>query len=125
MTPARNGFVFAEAMVALAVVAVAVGLLFAVLGDGLGRSRATAAARLALLLAQSRLAAVGTEIPVRAGTVAGNEGAFVWHVDISPYRTGAARSPVGDLFLVEVTVRPRTASGGAVQLRSLRLAPPF
>lgn len=123
MTHGRNGFVFAEAMVALAVVAVAVGLLFAVLADGLGRTRAATAKRLGLLLAQSRLAAIGGEIPLRTGSFSGAEGAFVWHVGISRYRIGAARSTVGDLFLVEVTVRPRAAGGGAVELRSLRLAP--
>lgn len=123
-TGRQQGFVFAEAMVALAVVAVSVGLLFTVLGDGLGRSRAATATRLGLLVAQSRLAAIGSEIPLRTGTVSGTENGFVWRIDISPYRTGAARSAAGDLFLVAVAVHFRSGTASIVELRSLRLAPP-
>lgn len=122
--PNQRGFVFVEAMVALAIVAVAVGLLFTILGDSLGRSRAVTAKHQGLLVAQSRLAAVGSEIPLRAGQVSGAEGALVWQVGISPYRTGSARSAAGELFLVTVAVRGRNDRAATVELRSLRLAAP-
>lgn len=120
----QRGFVFVEAMVALAIIAVAVGLLFTVLGDGLGRTRALTTKRQGLLVAQSRLAAVGHEIPLRAGQVFGSEGGLVWQVGISPYRTGSARSAAGELFLVTVAVRGRNDPAATVELRSLRLATP-
>lgn len=125
MTGGRQaGFVFVEAMAALAVVAMAVGLMFTVLADGIGRSRSAETKRMGLLVAQSRLAAIGGEIPLRTGTASGVEGGFVWQVGLSPYRTGASRSAAGDLFLVTVSVRPRAGSVNTVELRSLRLAPP-
>ncbi|WP_096704325.1 hypothetical protein [Magnetospirillum sp. 15-1] len=119
----QAGFAVLDAMVAVAVVAGTLGAMLDVLADGAGRSRMTEARRLGLLVAQSRLAAVGTEVPLRAGAVSGVDGDFAWSVGIGPYRVGAARSDAGDLLLVTVLVRPRTGWGKTVELRSLRLAP--
>lgn len=124
MTRKRQaGFAFLEAMIALAIAAGALGLMFNVLADGAGRSRSDEVKRLGLLVAESRLAAVGAEIPLKTGSVTGVDGSLIWRLGIDPYRMGPARSAAGDLFLVTVAVRSRTGSANAVELRSLRLAP--
>lgn len=119
-----RGFAFVEAIVAAAVVAAAAGLMFQILADGAARSRATDVKRMALLVAESRLAAMGSEIPLVPGASAGVESDFIWGTRISPYRVTPGDSEAGELVLVVVTVRPRNAAADAVVLRSLRLAPP-
>lgn len=122
--PAERGFVLIEAVVAVAIIAAAAVAMFQVLADGTVRGRAIATQRTALLVAQSRLAAVARETPVAPGFSSGTDGAFVWSVRIAPYQTGQGRSSAGELFLVTVAVRAAGASSDAVELRSLRLASP-
>ncbi|SEH48166.1 prepilin-type N-terminal cleavage/methylation domain-containing protein [Magnetospirillum fulvum] len=122
--PTDQGFALIEAMVAVTIIAAAAAAMVQVLADGAVRSRAIATQRTALLVAQSRLAAVGRESPVAPGFTSGTDGAFVWSVRIGPYQTGQGRSSAGDMFLVAVAVRTAGASSDAVELRSLRLAPP-
>lgn len=121
----QSGSAFLEAVVASAIVAGALGAMYQVMTDGAARSRMAEDKRLGLLVAESRLAAVGAEIPVSTGSMAGVEGPFVWEVAISPYRVAAGRSNAGDVYLVSVAVRLRGGSANVVELRSLRLAPAY
>jgi len=121
---AERGFALVEAVVAAAMIAAAATAMYQVLADGALRSRVVATKRAALLVAQSRLATVGREIPVTPGLVAGSDGPFVWSIRIGPYQTGQGRSSAGELFLVAVAVRPTGTASDTVELRSLRLAPP-
>ncbi len=123
----QSGFVFVEAMVALALVAGMAGMMFMVQADGAVRTRMVDNRRLGLLVAQSRLAAIGSEIPARPGIVSGVDRDFLWSVTIRPYAAGG-RSSAGTLYHVTVTTRPRIASGQSVlgdqvELRSLCLGP--
>lgn len=123
-TKRQNGFVFVEAMVALTIIAMALTLMFSVLSDGTTRTRMTKTKRLGLLVAQSRLAAVGIEYPLRSGSVSGVDGDFGWTVSMAPYRAGPGRSEVGNLFVATAIVRPLSGWGASVTLRSVRLEPP-
>ncbi|MCI0430487.1 MAG: prepilin-type N-terminal cleavage/methylation domain-containing protein [Rhodospirillales bacterium] len=121
----RRGFTLIEIVVALAILAVALGALFQAFSGGL---RATAVAdrrAAAVMLAQSLLDRIGQDIPLAAGEQAGESGdGLHWSITVVPSPLIAperrADSPVIP-FDVEVSV---AADGGrTVTLTSLRLAP--
>lgn len=122
MTPrnAEHGSIVIEAMIAAAVVAAMLGASFEAIQSTAGQSRKIEARREAMLVAQSALATVGTEIPVVPGATDGTTGALLWRVDIAPTEA-TAESSVGALDLVTVTVRSPGASAPLATLRTLRL----
>ena len=119
-----TGSVFIETLVAAAIVALILGMTYRVLADTTGRGRMLEARRGALLVAQSKLAAVGSTVPMQAGIQGGVEAPFAWRVAIQPVATGLSVSRAGTL--AEVTVAVRRAEGGAdlAVLRSRRLVNP-
>jgi type II secretory pathway pseudopilin PulG len=117
------GSVFVESMIAAAIVAMVLAATFRVIGDSAARERGTEARRAALLVAQSTLADVGSEIPIAPGHTAGAWGDLAWGVDIESYGSGGAQNVVGDLYAVTVRVRPRSGGAPLASLRSLRLGP--
>jgi hypothetical protein len=114
------GSAFVETILAAAIVAMALGGMYQVIGDGAARSRGVEARRAALLIAESELAAVGAEIPLQPGQAAGLAGDMIWRVDISPYSAGGDTT-VGALLKVAVSVAPRAGGPSLVTLQSLRL----
>lgn len=118
------GSIFVESMIAAAIVALVLATAFRVIADSADRERITEGRRSALLIAQSELAAVGSEIPLASGQSSGLSGDIVWRVDISPYSDGVDSSSVGGLWRVAVSVRPRGADRDSVRLQTLRLANP-
>jgi hypothetical protein len=117
----ERGSAFIETIVAAAIVSVSLGTAYHVLANSIARDRAVNARREAMLIAQSELAAVGNAIPVSGGNNAGEEGAYVWRVQIAPYSSGTA-SAVGNLWQVTVTVQKK---GGPIlaTLHTVKLAP--
>src|SRR5665213_2028855 len=83
-SPMDRGAVFVEALVAAAIVAMILAATLRVISDGAVSQRMMENRRMALLVAQSELAAVGADIPVETGESAGFAGNLVWRVDISP-----------------------------------------
>ncbi len=123
MRPAvsQAGTGLVEVLVALALVAGGLALLFGSGGDGALRQRRANDVQAALLVAESRLAA-GIATPLAPGRVDGREGPLVYSVTTSPY--GAAEgSTAGRLWLVTVSVG-RPGGKPLASLRSLRLGPP-
>ena len=118
---ADAGSAFVESIVAAAIVAMALGTTYRVIGDGAARDRAAEARRGALLVAQSELAAVGADIPLTPGDASGVSGDMAWRVEITPYAEGEDKSPVGGLLRVAVSVWPRSGGPTLVSLQSLRL----
>jgi hypothetical protein len=117
----QSGSVLVEAMVAVAVIAMILAVTYRSIGDSVLRARAAEVARTAGLIAQSRLAMVGAEIPLSPGDVSGVEGDFVWHVRIEPAPQDA--SAMGELMSVTSAVRRRTDRADRAVLYSQRLAP--
>lgn len=121
------GSVFIEALVATAIVAMILVATLRVVADGAAHARAVEDRRLALLLARSQLAAVGSQTPLEAGENGGSAGALLWTVRIDPYSdpTGdqSAASSAGDLWQVRVAVRRRETRRDLVVLDTVRLAP--
>ena len=120
----QAGSVFVEALVSAAIVAAVLGVMFATLSNVMAHSRALLSRRTALLIAQSRMATVGDEIPLSPGQVDGVEGDFVWRVRIEPGRSqSVAVSHAGVPTLVSVAVSDVHGGGVLASLRTLRLAP--
>jgi hypothetical protein len=113
--------VFVETLIAAAIVATALGSTFQVIVDSAARERGAEARRTALLLAQSELADVGSEIAVAPGRSDGVWGDLAWRVDIDSYAAGDGANPVGALYEVTVRVHRRAGGPALVTLRTLRL----
>jgi hypothetical protein len=107
-------------MVATAIVAMMLAVGFRAIGDSALRTRAAEASRSAAMIAQSRLALVGSEIPLAPGEATGVDGAFSWRVRVAPADEGA--SGMGRLMSVTASVA-QTNGRGRVELTTLRLAP--
>ena len=116
-----SGAVFVEALVAAAIVAMILAATLRVISDGAARERMTESRRMALLVAKSELAAVGSEIPIEPGESAGFAGNLVWRADISPYDAAGGANSAGELMRVRISVRPRAGGPDLVVLDSLRL----
>ena len=125
VTTARRdgGAIFVESLVAAAIVAMILATTFRVIADGAARERESEQRRMALLVAQSELAAVGVEIPLEPGENEGVSGDMVWTVDVAPYSDESGASSAGDLSKVVVSVRPRAGGRNLVALETLRLGP--
>jgi type II secretory pathway pseudopilin PulG len=122
-SPAQDsGSALIEVLVGLAIVALSLGVLFEVVGNGAVRAHQAENKRAALVLAQSELAAAGFAYPLNGGPVNGVEGPYSWWIDAAPY--GRDKSNAGQLWRVTVQVGLQSGGPILVQLRSLRLAPP-
>ncbi len=112
-------------LVAFTILAVAMVALLRAFSSGLGGLEAAEAASIAVQHARSKMAEVGSTIPLEAGAEAGTfDDGFRWRVAIEPHELGdgaAAEARPLLPYAVEVTVTG--TRGGAVTLRSLRLAP--
>ncbi|MBV9512397.1 MAG: hypothetical protein JO303_19170 [Caulobacteraceae bacterium] len=121
--PADAGTIFVESVIAAAIVAMALMAMLQVVADSAVRERGLEQRRTALLVAQSQLAAVGSEIPLKAGPYDGVAGGMLWHVDISPYSDGLDSGAVGRLLFIAVSVKARAGGGTLAQLDTIRLGP--
>lgn len=115
MRDVDRGSIFIETLVAAAIVAMAMAVMLQSVVQGAVSERKIESRRLALLVANSRLAAVGDQIPLQRGEVAGSDGPFSWRVDIEPYQNDTSGR---GLYLVSVQVGTDTST--LVSLRSLR-----
>jgi general secretion pathway protein I len=118
-----------EVLVAFVILALAMTTVMQVFSTGLEGTRRAEAANLAALMAESRLAAVGVEIPVRGGRHGGAEGnGFAWEVEIEPYSEGEGigeTQPPLDAMQVRVELRWPGVRGATetLVLHTLRLVP--
>ena len=123
MKRGERGSALVEALVATAIVAGVLGVTFETLGAADQRHKQVDQRRVALMIARSRLAMVGTEIPAAAGEIDGVEGDFSWRVRVEPTQSDTvAVSRVGPPALVSVAVRPSRGGNDLVVLKTLRLA---
>jgi hypothetical protein len=118
---AERGSVLIEALVAIAVVALVLTWGYRAVGGSALRARAAEASRTAALIAQSRLATVGAEIPLAPGETRGRDGAFAWRVEVAPQ--AAQASTAGELYAVTVSVRDLGGVANRAVLRTLRVGP--
>jgi general secretion pathway protein I len=119
------GFAILETLVALAILAIALGVLLAVLTDGIGRQGRAEKLAEATLHAQSLLARVGADVPLKAGMSTGTlPSGMHWQVLVEPYGDAADRKAwPAAAYRVAVEVMPEDSepSGPLVRLSTLRL----
>jgi hypothetical protein len=116
-----GGSALVEAMVAVAVIAMMLAVTYRAVGASVLNARAAEASRIAALIAQSRLALVGAEIPLSPGETTGVDGDFAWQVRIEP--EPAEPSIAGPLLSVTASARRRTDPVDRAVLRTWRLGP--
>ena len=109
-TPAEGGFSLIEVLVALTILGLVLGTLFQVFSGGLRNVAAAERYVRAAVIADSKLAAVGREIPLEPGRESGGrQGEYAWAVAITPYQaTGdatKAENAAVQLYRVTVSVR--------------------
>ena len=79
----NHGFTLLEILVALVIFALAFGVLAQIVQTGLRQSGVARSLTTATLLAQSELARVGVEVPLRAGPADGEtETGMRWHTEV-------------------------------------------
>lgn len=123
---AESGFTLVEVVVALAILAMSLGILLSVISNGIRQSdRAEKLAR-AGSLAQSLLAKLGTELPIQEGQIGGElaEG-FRWRVDAEPYGDATDQQywPVAAYAVSVRVLWGENLQERSVTLNSIRLAP--
>lgn len=121
------GFSLLEVLVAFSILAICLGVLMRIFsGDGRLAGLAEEHAR-AIVHAQSLLARIGVESPIRPGISQGEfEDGFRWHWNISPYQSNDEPLPDGFTFKpywIEVVVEWGEADDlREFSLQTLRLA---
>ena len=115
-----RGYILVESLVALLVLALVMGSVLATVAQSARRQASALAARRALLLARSELAAVGSAIPATPGTASGLSDDLVWRVSIDP---AAPPGKLGTLARVTVAAGPAHEKPRVV-LSELRILPP-
>ncbi len=134
----QRGLTLIEVLVAFVVLALTLGVILQIFSGGLRNARLSDAYTRALLLAESRLEAVGSEQALVPGETVGQLGEDLrWRVRIQPWAGAAAdplaaAAPAGGApparILYEVQVQVAWQAGGrerALRLTSLRLGDPL
>ena len=121
----QRGFTLIEIIVALAILAVALGALFQSFSTGLRVTAATDRQAAAVMLAQSLLDRIGQDIPLAAGEQAGvADDGLRWSVTIVPSPLIAPdRRADSPLLPFDVVVTVAGDGGRPLTLATLRLAP--
>lgn len=104
MLRGEAGSALIEAMVGAAIVAITLAAMYSAITGSAARNRMAEDRRMAMMIARSEMAAVGSVIPAAVGITEGANGDFYWRVDIEPYGAGPPPSIVGQLCLVTVVV---------------------
>jgi general secretion pathway protein I len=119
------GFTLIETLAALAILAIALGVLLAVLGDGIRRQGRAEQLAMATLQAQSLLARVGIDIPLKAGVATGTLARGLhWRLNVDPHGdAGDRKAWPREAYQVVVEVLSENRSEPLVRLTTLRLGP--
>jgi general secretion pathway protein I len=121
------GFAILETLVALAILAIALGVLLAVITDGIRRQGRAEKLAEATLHAQSLLARVGADVPLKVGATTGTlSNGMHWQVLVERYGDAAERKawPAGAYrVVVNVISEGGEQNGPLVTLTTLRLGP--
>jgi general secretion pathway protein I len=131
-----RGFSLLEVLVAFVILALAVGAIMRIFSQGMSRVSESDYYARAVMLAESKLAQLGADIPLEDGEVSGeSEGALHWRVRLAAYdpdsvkaaKEGGAIQAVTPVRLlpveVEVSWAESQAAPRSIRLTALKLAP--
>jgi general secretion pathway protein I len=120
------GFTVIEVIAALAILSLSLALLFSTMSEAIHRQQRAKTLAEASVLAQSLLARIGTEFPLRQGDAKGDfPNGFRWETEIAAYgdASDAQEWPVA-AYRVGVTIFARNqVKQPAASLTTIRLAP--
>jgi general secretion pathway protein I len=122
---ADDGFALVEVIVAFAILSLTLIVLYQGAGEQARSALHIAAKTEALGIAQSLLASVGNDLPLRSGAQHGRTpDGYHWTLDISPYTSQQTRppSPLGG-YWVEVRVAGDRNGIPLIVLRTIKLRP--
>ena len=122
----QSGYTLIEVLVAFMILALALTVLMRIFSGGLRNVSVSSDYAVATLIAESRLAATGIDVPLQPGERSGTEGErFEWTVSVQDYDPwpGYRSAAKGvDAFRVTVTVEwPNGDSTRSVGLSTVRL----
>ena len=129
MTPKRavGGFSLLEIMVAFVGIAMLLGVLIQLFGNGLDTVRIGERYTRATVIAQSHLAAAGLEHPIEEGVTSGMaEDVFHWRMTVTPYSDAhlpAVKRVVQPLAVQVEVFWEEAGESRMVSLTSIRLRP--
>ncbi|HXC56389.1 MAG TPA: prepilin-type N-terminal cleavage/methylation domain-containing protein [Rhizomicrobium sp.] len=121
----EQGFTLVELLVSLAILSIALAVLFGAISTSLDRTRKSRDEALAASLVQSLLVRAGNDRPLAPGETSGvYSNGFRWHLSVRPYgNADDAKAWHLSAYLVRATVAwPGQAQGRT--LTTLRLVPP-
>jgi general secretion pathway protein I len=122
----QSGYTLIEVLVAFMILALALTVLMRIFSGGLRNVSVSSDYAVATLIAESRLAATGIDVPLRPGETSGTEGErFEWTVSVQDYQPwpGYRSAAKGvDAYRVTVTVEwPHGDNTRSVGLSTVRL----
>jgi general secretion pathway protein I len=119
----RLGFTLVEIIVALAILALSLGVILPAISDGLWRTGEAEAQAEAALLARSLLAQAGSAVPLNNGTAAGHfSNGFRWQVQATPYGSADQTVPVRAYRVTAEVIWGDPPREHSVALSTLRLS---
>jgi type II secretory pathway pseudopilin PulG len=116
----QGGFALVETLIATAIIAGMLAAVFQVIQTGAQQSRSVEQRRLAILTAQSQLAAVGASENNRLGESRGVSNEISWRISITP--RGRSRTSTARLEDVTVTTGIAGEERALFVLRTIRVA---
>jgi general secretion pathway protein I len=122
----QSGYTLIEVLVAFMILALALTVLLRIFSGGLRNVSVSSDYAIATLIAESRLAGAGIDVPLRPGETSGTEGErFEWTVSVQDYQPwpGYRSAAKGlDAYRVTVTVEwPHGDNTRSVGLSTVRL----
>lgn len=119
-----RGFSLLEILVAFAILALTLGVLMRIFSSGLRNILVGDGYARAADVAESRLALVGTELPVQTGVLTGQEDGYRWTLTINPLPLPELASAPPNLMTYWITAQVRWGDDPAarsLELNSLRV----
>jgi len=119
------GFTLIEVLVSFVLLSLSFTVILQIFATGLRNSGAAESYTRAMVLAESTLARLGSEIPLAAGVIEGRDDIFHWRLSMAPYPASPDQpEPVAALYNIAVEVEwQQGARRPLIQLRTLRTGP--
>jgi len=120
------GFMLAEALVALGILALVIALSQATFASGWRAQNHAAGEDGAVAIARMHLAATGVESPLRAGMSSGSDGKYDWRIDVARYDppgqgAGKPRLAAWWVSVAVTSTQPASPLPRSVTLKTLKI----